>query len=148
MSEGLGPTLDPDSSPSERELARTNRALRILRSANRALIHPVDEDTLLQEVCRIAVEEGGYRLAMVVFAERNEARTWRPVAYGGAEPSFIRPATVSWSEDSEYGRGPGGIAIRTGQPSIARDILNDPNCARWRKEAARRGYRSVVALPL
>ncbi|MFL6627555.1 MAG: ATP-binding protein [Vitreoscilla sp.] len=122
--------------------------MRILRSANRALIHPVDEETLLREVCRIAVDEGGYRLAMVAFAERDEARTWRPVAYSGVDAGFIRPATVSWSEDSEYGRGPGGIAIRTGQPSIARDILNDPNCARWRKEAAKRGYRSVVALPL
>ena len=53
--------------------ARTNRALRILRSANRALIHTVDEDALLQEVCRIAVDEGGYRLAMVAFAEQDEA---------------------------------------------------------------------------
>jgi len=139
--EGLPP-------PSARELARTNRALRILRSANRALIHPVDEEALLQEVCRIAVEEGGYRLAIVAFAERDEARTWRPVAYSGSEAGFIRPATMSWSEDSEYGRGPGATAIRTGQPSIARDILHDPNCAGWRKEAARRGYRSVVALPL
>ncbi|MFL6698049.1 MAG: ATP-binding protein [Vitreoscilla sp.] len=151
MSERPGSTIDPDPgqpSPSERELARTNRALRILRSANRALIHPVDEETLLQEVCRIAVDEGGYRLAIVAFAERNEARTWRPVAYGGSEMAFIRPAIVSWAEDSEYGRGPGGTAIRTGQPSITRDIANDPKCARWRKEAARRGYRSVVALPL
>ena len=151
MPERPGSTTAPGSgSPpqSDFELARTNRALRILRSANRALIQPVDEETLLQEVCRIAVDEGGYRLAMVAFAEQDEARTWRPVAYSGLDAGFIRPATVSWSEDSEYGRGPGGTAIRTGRPSVARDILHDPNCARWRQQAVQRGYRSVVALPL
>ncbi len=149
MSERVSSTTDPDAGNSSQfDFARTTRALRILRSANRALIHSVDEDALLQEVCRIAVDEGGYRLAMVAFAEQDETRTWRPVAYSGAEAGFIRPATVSWSEESEYGRGPGGTAIRTGRPSIARDIMHDPNCARWRQQAIQRGYRSVVALPL
>ena len=141
MPERPGPTNDVD-------LARTSRALRLLRSSNRALIHASNEDSLLQDVCRIAVEEGGYRMAMVAFAERDEAKSWRPAAYGGPEGGFVRGPTVSWSEDSEYGRGPGGTAVRTGQPSISRDIQNDPNLAAWRSEAARRGYQSVVALPL
>lgn len=140
---------DPEAPPQAAvELARTSRALRLLRSSNRALILASDEDSLLQDVCRIAVEEGGYRMAMVAFAERDEAKSWRPAAYGGVEGGFVRGPTVSWSEDSEYGRGPGGTAVRTGQPSISRDIQNDPHLAAWRNEAARRGYRSVVALPL
>jgi signal transduction histidine kinase/CheY-like chemotaxis protein len=122
--------------------------LRLLRRSNRALILAADEDSLLQDVCRIAVEEGGYRMAMVAFAERDEAKSWRPAAYAGVEGGFVRGPTVSWAEDSEYGRGPGGTAVRTGQPSISRDVLNDPHLAAWRNEAVRRGYRSVVALPL
>jgi len=120
----------------------------MLRGSNQALIHAADEDTLLREVCRIAVDEGGYRMAMVAFAERDEAKSWRPVVYGGTEGAFVRKTRVSWAEDSEYGRGPGGTAIRTGQPCLSRDILNDPALAAWRDEAVRRGYRSVVALPM
>jgi len=120
----------------------------MLRSSNRALRANADENSLLHEVCRIAIDEGGYRMAMVAFAERDEEKSWRPAAYGGAEGGFARPTKMSWAEDSEYGRGPGGIAVRTGQPSIARDLLDDPAAATWRAEAIRRGYRSAVALPL
>jgi PAS domain S-box-containing protein len=120
----------------------------LLSHSNQALIHIADETSLLQEVCRISFEEGGYRMAVVAFAEQDGAKTWRTAAYGGAEGSPPRQARISWSEDSEYGRGPGGMAVRTGQPVIARDIFNDPAFAHWRDEAAQRGYGSVIALPL
>jgi GAF domain-containing protein len=42
---------------------------------------------------------------------------------------------------------PGWIAARTGQPTVVRDILNEPAAA-WREEAFRCGYRCVVILPL
>lgn len=45
------------------ELQRANRALRTRSSCNQALIHATTEESLLAEVCRVIVEEGGYRLA-------------------------------------------------------------------------------------
>lgn len=151
MSDLDGPATDPGAKGEPQavvDLARTHRALRMLRGSNGALIHATDEDALLQEVCRIAVDDGGYRMAMVAFAERDEAKSWRPAAYGGVEGAFVKSTNASWAEDSEYGRGPGATAVRTGQPCFSRDILNDPAVASWRGEALRRGYRSVVALPL
>jgi signal transduction histidine kinase/CheY-like chemotaxis protein len=86
----------------------------------------------------------------VVFAEQDEAKTWRRAAHASADadPLFPRSASNSWSADSPTGRGPGGIAVRTGQPKVVRDILNDPAAVYWREAATQRGYRSVVALPL
>lgn len=130
------------------ELARKNRALRMLSSSNRALSRIADEDALLQEICGIAVDEGGHRMAWVSFAEQDEAKTWRHAARAGAGPLVVGAPTNTWSEDSPTGRGPGGIAVRTGQPKVVRDILNDPAAALWREQAKRCGYRSVVALPL
>jgi PAS domain S-box-containing protein len=131
----------------EMEIARVNRALRMLSDTNQALIHITDENTLLNEVCRIVVEVGGYRLAWVGFVEHDEAKTVRPVAHAGFESGYIESAKVSWA-DNERGRGPGGTAIRTGQQSISRNIPLDPTFAPWREAAIQCGYKSIIALPL
>ena len=57
------------------DLSRLNRALRLLSRSNQALIRIADEPSLLQEVCRISVDEGGYRMAVVAFAEQDEAKS-------------------------------------------------------------------------
>lgn len=129
------------------ELARKNRALRMLRSSNRALSRISAEDALSQEICRIAVEEGGHHLALVLFAEPGDPKAWREVAYAGAEPVFARSARTTGWEDSLAGRGPGWNAVRTGQPTVVRDIPNEPTAA-WREDALRCGCRCVVILPL
>jgi len=131
----------------EEELIGMNRALRMLSDTNQALIHITDEVTLLNETCRIIVEVGGYLLAWVGYAENDEAKTIRPVAHAGYDSTYVESANVTWA-DNERGRGPGGNAIRTGQPSIARNILLDPFFAPWREAAIERGYKSNIALPL
>ncbi|MFA7303836.1 MAG: PAS domain S-box protein, partial [Methanoregula sp.] len=131
----------------ETELARVNRALRMLTDSNQALVHNTDEALLMNEICRIAVEVGGYRMAWIGFAEQDEAKTVRPVAHAGFESGYIESAHITWA-DSERGRGPGGTAIRTGQLSMARNISMDPAFAPWRADAILRGYQSVIVLPL
>jgi len=131
----------------EADLARLNRALRMRSESNRVLVHATDETMLMNEICRIAVEFGGYRMAWIGFAEQDEAKTVRPVAHAGFESGYIETATITW-EDSARGRGPGGTAIRTGQPALARNITTDPAFAPWMTEANLRGYQSVIALPL
>jgi len=129
------------------ELARKNRALRMLSSSNRALSWISEEDALSQEICRIAVDEGGHHLASVLFAEPDHPKTWREAAHAGADPVFARSARKTWWEEALGDQGPGGIAARTGRPTVVRDILNEPAAA-WREEALRSGYRCVVILPL
>ena len=131
----------------EDELSRLNRALRMLSATNEALIHNMDETTLLNEVCRIAVEVGGYRMAWIGFVEQDEAKSIRPVAHAGFDSGYIESINVTWA-DNERGRGPGGTAIRTGKPSIACNILLDPDFAPWRESAIQHGYKSNIALPL
>jgi PAS domain S-box-containing protein len=131
----------------EEELSRVNRALQLLSNTNQALMHITDEATLLNEVCRIAVDVGGYRLVWVGFVEHDEAKTLRPVAHAGFDSGYIESAKVTWA-DNERGLGPGGTAIRTGQPCMVRNIPENPSFAPWREEATRRGYKSIIALPL
>lgn len=131
----------------EEERRRLSRTLKVLGRCNEAVVGATDEAVLLQEICRLVVEEGGYRLAWVGFAEEDPANTVRPVAQTGFEEGYLETVTITY-DDSEHGRGPTGTAIRTGQPAVVRNILTDSAYAPWREEATRRGYASSIALPL
>jgi PAS domain S-box-containing protein len=129
------------------ELRRANRALLALTRCNQALTRARDEATLLQEVCRVIVEVAGYRLCWVGFAEEDLARTIRPVAQAGYEAGYLQTLRVTWA-DTERGRGPTGMAIRTRLPAVFQDVAADPCFAPWREEARARGYAAALGLPL
>jgi PAS domain S-box-containing protein len=80
-------------------------------------------------------------------AEEDEEKTVRPAAQCGFEAGYLEGANISWG-DSERGRGPIGIAVRTGITQINQDFLSNPLLALWRDAALTRGYRSSIALPL
>jgi len=131
----------------EEELLQVNRALKALTECNEAMVRASKESDLLDRVCRVLVEVGGFRLVWVGYAEQDEAKSVRPVAHAGFEEGYLATLNITWA-DEERGRGPTGTAIRTGQPCVARSYLEDPKVVPWRAEATRRGYASSIALPL
>lgn len=132
---------------SEEAQRRLNRELRAISDCNQALLRAEDESTLLHDVCRIICEEAGYRMAWVGFAEQDEEKTVRPVAWAGVEEGYLTAARITWA-DEERGRGPTGKAIRTGESACVQDFSIEEEATPWREEALRHGYRSSIALPL
>jgi PAS domain S-box-containing protein len=134
-----------DRAAAERRRAR--RALTALSATNQALVHATNETTLLADICRIVVEEAGYKLAWVGFAEQDDRKTVRPAAHAGIEAGYLENIGITWA-DNPRGRGPTGTAIRTGRPAVCRDMLRDPSFEPWRADALKRGYASSLVLPL
>ena len=132
---------------SERELRRVNRALRVLGECNQTLVRAEAEPVLLEDVCRILVEHGGYRMAWVGYAQTDADRRVRPMAKAGTETAYLEGALISWADD-DRGRGPTGAAIRTGRTQVNRDFRANPDMAPWREAALERGFLSSIALPL
>ncbi len=122
------------------------RALRALSTLNRALVRASDEQTLLYEACRIAVEVAGYRLAWVGYAVDDPERTVQVMASAGRDAGYLEAARIVWA-DVPRGRGPAGTAIRTARADVLRDP-DDPRFEPWLHEAQRRGFASSAALPL
>jgi PAS domain S-box-containing protein len=137
-----------DRKQAELALFKSNRALRMLSACGVALTHIRNEKELLNEVCRVAVEIGNYRMAWVGYALDDAGRTIQPMAYAGAEQGYLAIARINWSEDNPAGRGPAGLAIRTGRLRCCADVEVDDGMVHWRKEALERGYRSIICLPL
>ncbi len=136
-----------DRKRAEEALHRLNRELRAMSNCNQTLMKADDEQTLLNDICRIICDEAGYRMAWVGYAENDEAKTIRPVAWAGVEEGYLAEARLTWA-DTERGRGPSGIAIRTGKTDCIQDFATEAKAALWRDNALQRGYRSIIALPM
>jgi signal transduction histidine kinase/PAS domain-containing protein len=131
----------------EEELKRLNRILKAISDSSQAMMRSTNETELLHEVCRIILEDCGHAMVWIGYAEDNEAKTVRPVAYAGFEEGYVETLEITWA-DTKRGRGPTGTAIRTGKPSACINMLTDPLFKPWREEATERGYASSIVLPL
>jgi diguanylate cyclase (GGDEF)-like protein/PAS domain S-box-containing protein len=140
---------------SERKEARialnqANRALQMLSRCNHAVVHAERESALIREVCRIAVEIGGYRMAWVGYAEDDEASSITIAAHSGAaaDVACLRDLAISWSEASPAGRGPAGLTIRSGHPIVVEDMVHDFRFSPWSAAETACGYGGAIYLPL
>jgi hypothetical protein len=131
----------------EEDLRRLNRELRAISDCNQVLLRATDEQSLVQQVCRIVCEEAGYCMAFVAYAENDDAKTVRPVAWTGVEEGYLVSAALTWT-DTEHGRGPTGTAIRSGKSCCIQNCATDLRVAPWREGLAPRGFRSMIAVPL
>jgi len=131
----------------EQALSRLNRALKAYSECHQTLIRADNEMQLMQNICRTIVEAGGYRVAWVGIAEKDEDKTIRPVAQWGDTQGYLKNLNVSWS-NTDHGRGPTGTAIKTGKPVVVQYIEYDPKWEIWRENALRHGFYSSISLPL
>ena len=132
----------------DQALRPIERVLKTIRACNRALVRATDEPGLLREICRVAVEQGGYRMAWVGYPQADEAKSVVVAASAGHEEGYLDTIKVSWDGERAEGRGPCGTAMRTGQVAIFNDHSTDTNYQPWRAAAATRGYAASVGLPL
>lgn len=131
----------------EDDLNRLNRALKAYSECHQALIRAHDEMQLMQEICKTIVEAGEYRVAWVGSAENDVEKSILPVVQWGDTGGYLKNLKASWS-NTDMGRGPTGIAIKTGKPVVVQHIEFDPKWEQWREEALKHGFHSSISLPL
>jgi two-component system sensor histidine kinase/response regulator len=131
----------------EENLEAINRTLRTIIACNQALAKATGEEELLNAICTIIVEIGGYPATWVGYAQDDEGKTVLPVAHAGLEEEFFHTLRVSWA-DVEAGHGPTGKAIRTGKPTVLQNLEAAPSFAMWKDRASNRGLGSAIGIPL
>jgi len=131
----------------EEELVRVDRALRVLSGAGQVIVRATDEQTLFQQICRLSVAVGGYRLAWIGRAVGDEHNTVEILACYGPAEAYLQGLEVSWA-DGPLGQSPVGRALRTKRTMVSRDIAADPSFAPWRHRALEHGLCCSCALPL
>ncbi len=131
----------------ELEMQRLNRALTLIGTCIEVLLKTKNEKQLLDEICRLAVEIGAYKMAWVGYAEDDPAQSIIPVAHFG-DFSHLEDIKLSWSADTSLGMGPAGKTIRSGKATIIEDFSEDDDFAPWAESAIKNGLSGVVCLPL
>src|ERR1700734_4090525 len=111
----------------EIRLQRLTRTYRMLSSTSSAILRLRNRIDLLDEVCRIAVDQGGYERVSISLID-TDARVLRPRACAGTVSESVRTVD-SVDLDSAAEPGMAERAIRTGAPSVRNDLAGEQQVA-------------------
>lgn len=128
------------------ELRRVNRVLQAVSECHDALIRAEDERELLQDVCRVVVETGGYALAWVGYPLDDEAKQIEAQAHWGEGQGYVEKLDLTWKGEGE-GLGPAGSSIRTRKPYLVEDTSAKPSVS-WHLRPYSHGFLSLVTVPM
>ena len=123
-----------------------NVLLKAVKDINEALLRVQTEPDLFRQTCDLLLKVPYVRFVWIGLLQPKNCRI-KVVAHAGEEQGHLGTMKISWDE-SEFGKGPTGEAIRTRKPMVVNDIATDARMAPWRQEVLKRGYHSSISLPL
>ncbi len=121
------------------------RLYSVISGINKAIVRTRDRNILMENACRIAVENGLFKLAWVGMLNPEDLSVI-PVAKWGNDEGYLSEIRLS-AKDDPVGRGPVGKAIRSGAPHVVNDAANDPDTP-WKEKAIPRNYLSIASFPI
>ncbi|XVH31229.1 bacterio-opsin activator domain-containing protein [Haloferacaceae archaeon DSL9] len=127
-------------------LAELNRINAVIRDINRMLVEATTREEIERTVCERLAASDSYRFAWIGGYVSTGKRI-EPRARSGTNEGYLEQITVT-ADDSETGRGPAGMAIKTRSSQVVRNFSDDPGFEPWRDEALARGFRSGAAIPI
>lgn len=130
----------------EENLYRLNHMYRVLKSIHHAIIRIRDRRQLLQELCRVVVEESLFHMAGIGMVNEESPYVCF-VAKAGMDEAFFDELKVS-VDDSPTGLGVIGSSIKTGKSCIINDTMNDPRMSEWKERMIKWGLHSAAGFPL
>ncbi|HEY9151254.1 MAG TPA: PAS domain S-box protein [Anaerolineales bacterium] len=129
----------------EEKILQFNRLYVTLSQINQSIVRVREPETLFEEICRVAVEQGQFRMAWIGLIDETDGFV-NPIKFAGEEQGYLSNVRIKYT-DEELGRGPVSTSIREGHCIIYENIASEPRKDPWREPALQRGYRSLAAVP-
>ncbi|WP_254525793.1 MEDS domain-containing protein [Natrinema caseinilyticum] len=125
-------------------LQRVNRINSVIRGISRALVDSTTEREIVQNVCDLLVEDTHIEYVWYgSYDPATEAIT--PTFAAGSGQGYLDALTL---EDEWDTTEPSGRAVRTGDVNTVRNIYDEPPLAHWQEQALKRGFQSIISLPI
>jgi diguanylate cyclase (GGDEF)-like protein/PAS domain S-box-containing protein len=131
----------------EARIKRLNQIYTVLSGINTTIVRVREEGELFREACHIAVEHGRFVFAWIGKFDSDSGQV-TPVAQAGRDDGYLAQINLTARADAPRSCALTAQALTETSPVICNDIATDERMAAWRSEALKRGYRSVVVLPL
>ena len=128
----------------EQKFSILNRLYRVLSHCNQAIARTQNREVLLQKVCDIAIEHGGFKMAWIGYIE---GLTVQPTFISGTESGYLKEMKMR-IDSSEWSKGPVGTTVATKKVACVNNVKTEPDFAPWRSAAIERDYASLAAVPL
>src|ERR1700722_4783734 len=130
----------------ENRIAYLNRVYAMLSAIHTLIVREHNRDELLKEACRIAVENGGFRLAMMVVLEQDSAKV-ALVGLAGTDDTLLAAVKGVLADANGAPTPMTARAIREMRPIVSNDSQSDPGVA-LSKKRTEFGVRSMAIFPL
>jgi PAS domain S-box-containing protein len=133
----------------EASLRKLNRELYLLNNANKVIFKAAEEDTLLEDLCNLLVEEGNYIMCWIGYVpeKENPEQLVTPHRMAGAGKERAGEIILNL-KDADQIKGPAARAILHAKPVVVNHIAAEPGHKRWKDAAAEYGFASSVSFPL
>ncbi|GGA73671.1 hybrid sensor histidine kinase/response regulator [Flavobacterium palustre] len=132
----------------EQKMNKAKRLYLFVSRINQLIVRIQDRKQLFQEVCDVAIEVGKFKMAWIGLIN-PETKEVLPVSVGGDHQDYLSIIkSISLSPVQKGGNGPAGIAMRTAKYQVCNAIEDDPVMQPWRNEALKKGFLSVMAIPI
>ncbi|MGQ9642260.1 MAG: PAS domain S-box protein [Ignavibacterium sp.] len=130
----------------EEKINRLTRVYAVLSEVNQTIVRIRDKRKLFNEICRIAVEFGKFKL--VWLSEFNENTLLvKPVAVQGISEDYINNLHINLG-DPKNNDNPTGIALRESKYVVVNDFLNDSRTKHWHPLAIKYEINSSAVFPI
>lgn len=123
---------------------KASRAYQLVSEGNQLVAQATDEDRLLEDVCTLIIEKGGYQMSWIGFVEDDPDKSIHLVARAGDDNGLLEAAPMTWQNNNN----PTAMAIRTRAAYAAQHIPSNPTYSTWRSAAVESGLKSSLSLPL
>jgi diguanylate cyclase (GGDEF)-like protein/PAS domain S-box-containing protein len=135
-----------DRKVAENRIAYLNRVHAMLSAIHTLIVREHNRDELLKEACRIAVDNGGFRLAMMVVLEKTSAKVVL-VGLAGTDDTLLTAVKGVLAAANGVPTPMTARAIRELRAVVSNDSQNDPGVA-FAKKHTEFGIRSMAIFPL
>jgi PAS domain S-box-containing protein/diguanylate cyclase (GGDEF)-like protein len=131
----------------ETRLRRLSRSYRMLSSTGSAILRLRNRGELLHELCRIAVNQGGYDRVAISLIDAN-ARELRPQAWAGSNAKPLLAIDRAELDSEAESASMAERTIRSGTPMICNDLHHEQSPVPHRQMLLEHGYQALATLPI
>ncbi|MEP6677001.1 MAG: PAS domain S-box protein, partial [Ferruginibacter sp.] len=126
----------------EDKILHANRLYAFISQINQTIVHVKDEKTLFDEACRIAVEQGKFKMAWIGIPDPTNRKIRLTSSSGETEPDIKKFTDYKYELN-----GPIDKTLKGQGYFVVNEIQKDPDMV-WKEYAAERGFNAVICLDI